>query len=78
MQPPNESLTWHKFVNANNLEYLKTLPDNYADSVVTDSPYGLGAEPDPVVVLSDWITKGYHEIKSSYLNCNYTFFCCMQ
>lgn len=27
--------------NANNLEILKSLPDNCVDSVVTDPPYGI-------------------------------------
>lgn len=48
----------------NALDVLKKYPDNYFDSVVTDSPYGLGQEPDAIEVLRDWIEKGYHEIKS--------------
>jgi site-specific DNA-methyltransferase (adenine-specific) len=46
----------------NNIEVLKTFPDNSIDSVVTDPPYGLGKEPNAVDVLSDWVKKGYHEI----------------
>lgn len=46
-------------------EILREFPDNYFDSVVTDAPYGLGAEPDAVQVLTDWISKGYHEIKGT-------------
>jgi site-specific DNA-methyltransferase (adenine-specific) len=38
-------------------------PDNYFDAIVTDPPYGLGKEPDPNLVLKDWIEKGYHEIQ---------------
>jgi len=41
---------------------LKLLPDKCIDAVVTDPPYGLGKEPDPVKVMSDWVKKGYHEI----------------
>lgn len=36
------------------LEYLKQLPDNSVDSVVSDAPYGLGAAPDPVAVMMAW------------------------
>lgn len=50
-------------ITANSYHYLKTLPDESVDSVVTDSPYGLGKEPDPILVLQDWIDHGYHEIK---------------
>lgn len=46
-----------------NLEILKTYPDNHFDSVVTDAPYGLGKEPDALKLLQDWIDHGYHEIK---------------
>src|SRR5690554_1418565 len=47
----------------NNIEVLKTFPDNSIDSVVTDPPYGLGKEPNAIDVLKDWITVGYHEVK---------------
>ena len=47
----------------NNMEVLKTFPDNSIDSVVTDPPYGLGKEPDAIEVLQSWITTGYHEVK---------------
>jgi DNA modification methylase len=46
----------------NNIEVLKTFPDNSIDSVVTDPPYGLGKEPNAIEVLQSWITTGYHEI----------------
>ena len=46
------------------LAKLKELEDNSVDSIVTDPPYGLGKEPDPVEVMTDWIEKGYHEVKS--------------
>jgi len=48
---------------SDNIAYLKTLPDNCIDSIITDSPYGLGKEPDPAKLLEAWITKGYMEIK---------------
>src|SRR5690554_1819585 len=48
----------------NNIEVLKTFPDNSIDSVVTDPPYGLGKEPNAIEVLQSWITVGYHEVKS--------------
>lgn len=53
----------NKVYVGNNLDILKTFPDNSIDSVVTDPPYGLGKEPNAVEVLQSWITKGYHEIK---------------
>lgn len=46
-----------------NIEILKTFPDNSIDSVVTDPPYGLGKEPNAIEVLQSWITTGYHEVK---------------
>ena len=36
-----------------NLEILKNIADNSIDSVVTDPPYGLGKEPDPVQVIKN-------------------------
>ncbi len=39
------------------------MPDKSVDSIITDSPYGLGEEPDPVKLLNDWLSKGYHEVK---------------
>ena len=50
-------------VNGNNLDLLKTYPDNYFDSVVTDPPYGLGKELNAVEVMTAWATTGYHEIE---------------
>lgn len=48
----------------NNLELLRTLPDNSVDSIVTDPPYGLGKEPDALAMLRDWMEHGHHEVKS--------------
>lgn len=53
----------NKVFHGNNLEILKTLPDNSVDSVCTDPPYGLGKEPDALSMLRDWITTGHHEVK---------------
>lgn len=33
-------MTW-KVINGNNIDILKTYPDNYFDSIVTDPPYGI-------------------------------------
>jgi site-specific DNA-methyltransferase (adenine-specific) len=52
-----------KVIHGNNIETLKSFPDNHFDSVVTDPPYGLGKEPDAIALLKDWAEKGYHEIK---------------
>lgn len=49
----------------NNLDILDSLPDNSIDSIITDSPYGLGKEPDAVRCLQDWIDHDYHEIKGA-------------
>ena len=53
----------NKIYHGNNLDILKTFPDNSIDSIVTDPPYGLGKEPNALEVLQSWITTGYHEIK---------------
>ena len=53
----------NKIYLGNNLEILKTFPDNSIDSVVTDPPYGLGKEPNAIEVLQSWIPTGYHEVK---------------
>lgn len=45
-----------------NLDILKTFPDNSIDSIVTDPPYGLGKEPNAVEVLKSWLDTGYHEV----------------
>jgi site-specific DNA-methyltransferase (adenine-specific) len=52
----------NKIYTGNNIDILKTFPDNSIDSIVTDPPYGLGKEPNAVEVLQSWITTGYHEI----------------
>ena len=54
-----------KLINGNNIDILKTYPDNYFDAVVTDPPYGLGKEPNAEALMKDWIEKGYHEIKGT-------------
>ena len=45
----------------NNIEVLKTFPDNSIDSVVTDPPYGLGKEPNAIEVLqsldNNWLSR---------------------
>jgi DNA modification methylase len=54
-----------KIINGNNIDILKTYPDNYFDAVVTDPPYGLGKEPNAEALMKDWIEHGYHEILGS-------------
>lgn len=39
------------------------MPANSVDSIVTDPPYGLGKEPDAVVMLRDWLDAGHHDVK---------------
>ena len=48
---------------SDNIAYIKSLPDNSIDSIVTDSPYGLGKEPEPIKLLQAWIEHGYYEVK---------------
>lgn len=50
------------FICTDNYTWLQQQPDNSIDSIVTDSPYGLGKEPDPLLVLRDWLDHGYHEL----------------
>lgn len=54
-----------KIINGDNINILKSYPDNYFDSIVTDCPYGLGKEPNAEELMKDWIEKGYHEIQGS-------------
>lgn len=52
-------------INGNNIDILKTYPDNYFDAVVTDPPYGLGKEPNAAELMKDWVEHGYHEVSGS-------------
>ena len=52
-------------INGNNIDILKTYPDNYFDAVVTDPPYGLGKEPNAAELMKDWVENGYHEVSGS-------------
>jgi site-specific DNA-methyltransferase (adenine-specific) len=45
-----------------NIEVLKTFPDNSVDCIITDSPYGLGKEPDAMKVLPAWVEFGYYAV----------------
>lgn len=54
-----------KILTGDNIELLKSYPDNYFDSIITDSPYGLGKEPKAHEVLFNWISDGYHEVKGN-------------
>jgi DNA modification methylase len=47
------------------LDVLKTLADCSVDAIVTDPPYGLGKEPDPVKVMAAWVSQGYFEVEGS-------------
>jgi site-specific DNA-methyltransferase (adenine-specific) len=52
-------------INGNNIDILKTYPDNYFDAVITDPPYGLGKEPNAAELMKDWVEHGYHEVSGS-------------
>lgn len=45
----------NKVYNQDCLEFMKTLPDNCIDSIVSDPPYGLSAQPDIYEVLNCWM-----------------------
>lgn len=45
------------------LETLRNLPDNSADSIVTDPPYGLSKEPDMAEVLRHWLAGDDYQHK---------------
>jgi site-specific DNA-methyltransferase (adenine-specific) len=47
------------------LDVLKALADCSVDAIVTDPPYGLGKEPDPVKVMAAWVSQGYFEVEGS-------------
>lgn len=53
------------YICADNYQWLLARESNSIDSIVTDSPYGLGKEPDAMKVLRDWLDHGYHEISGS-------------
>lgn len=48
-----------------NIELIRTMPSNSVDSIITDSPYGLGKEPRCDVLLKDWLEFGFHEVKGN-------------
>lgn len=49
-------------LHGNNIEVLKTYPDNSIDAIVTDAPYGLGKPPDMHKVLQSWLNQESHEV----------------
>lgn len=55
----------HTLPCSDNYQYMCTMPSNSVESIVTDSPYGYGKEPDPLLVLKDWLSKGYHEVSGA-------------
>lgn len=48
---------------SDNIELIKKLPDSSVDAIITDSPYGLGKEPNAAELVKAWIDHGYLEIK---------------
>lgn len=44
---------------------LKEMEPESIDVLITDPPYGLGDEPDPVEVMRAWVHEGHHGGKSS-------------
>jgi site-specific DNA-methyltransferase (adenine-specific) len=52
------------FYPADNLAALRTLESNSVDGCATDPPYGLGREPDPLVMLRAWLEGGHYDVPS--------------
>lgn len=50
-------------IHGENIEVLKTFPDNHFSSIVTDAPYGLSKEPNTEEMLKAWLEHGYLEVK---------------
>ncbi len=44
------------------LNHMSEMQDNSIDAVVTDPPYGLGEEPDPVEMLRAWVAGESQEL----------------
>lgn len=42
-------------VNADCIEFMRGLPDNSVDAIVTDPPYGMSSTPDAAEVLKHWL-----------------------
>lgn len=59
----------YKLFNGDSLGALKKMPDNYVDSIVTDPPYGLSAEPNILDMLEGWRKRGHydHHSKSGFM-----------
>jgi len=53
-----------EFILGNNIEVMAGMPENYFHSIVTDPPYGLGQEPDPVEVMKAWTESGHYDVKN--------------
>lgn len=53
----------NQIIHGDNIEVLKSYPDNSIDSIVTDAPYGLGKEPSPVKVMKAWAECGHYDVQ---------------
>lgn len=51
------------YICCDNVEELRKYADNSIDAICTDAPYGLGKEPDPLKMLSAWISNGFMEVE---------------
>ena len=38
------------------LSVMRAMTENSVDAIITDPPYGLSREPDPVKVMSAWVS----------------------
>jgi len=58
----------NKVYNEDCLEFMKRLPDNCLDSIVSDPPYGLSEQPDIYEVLKCWMNaEPYKHTKKGFM-----------
>lgn len=65
MENKEQELKINYYALSDNIEFIKLLPPNSIDAIITDSPYGLGKEPNAKNCIYDWVFKGYHEVKGT-------------
>lgn len=65
----------NKVYNLDCLEFMKTLPDNSIDSIVTDPPYGLSQPPDIYEVLKCWMNgEPFKHSKKGFMSAEWDSF----
>lgn len=46
---------------------MQGMAPNSIDSIVTDTPYGLGEQPDMVELLQQWLTEGHYDTGKGFM-----------